>query len=362
MSAVVNARDVLLQAASPRLAGVSLTTNVTVNTVNLADSAVTTVKVNDGAVTTAKVADNAVTTAKIVDAAISTVKFATGIEPVSIVSSLPSATGYTGPKAVFNTTDKKLYRYDSATPAWTAAVPAVDVTGQITTTQITDNSVTTGKVAANAITATQIATDAVTANKIQAGAVVAGKIAANAIVADDGVIGNAAIKTAQIADANITTAKITDLNVSTLKIADNAATVPVSAFTLASVTVPASPTTANAISAAITVPTGTPIVIMATCNGVLNGETTTGLNFSIVYELVRDGVTVLSTAFTHDFSKLLAHSGGVMTIPMALAYIATAADASSHTYALRVKYTGSVSAGATVYVTNSSITLMGAKK
>jgi predicted phage tail protein len=60
-------------------------------------------------------------------------KFATGIEPVGIVSSLPSVTGYTGPKVVlFN---GKIYKLVSG--AWTSATDVADVVGNFTPAQIT---------------------------------------------------------------------------------------------------------------------------------------------------------------------------------------------------------------------------------
>jgi hypothetical protein len=176
--------------------------------------------------------------------------FASGIEPVGVVSSLPTVTGYEGPQVVILTTDGKLYRlvsgqWTSSVPTvdlegtlganlfsdtlrpvervtslpttnltqgrivllttdnklyrytgnvWTSAVPATDVTGQITGTQITDNAITTSKIAANQITGAKIvagqidtrelAANAVTADKIEAGAVVAGKIATDAVTAN----------------------------------------------------------------------------------------------------------------------------------------------------------------------------------
>lgn len=179
-----------------------------------------------------------------------------GMELVGIVNALPNPVGYTGPKAVLLTTDGKLYRYSAG--AWTTAVPAVDVTGQmtnaqiadlaaakltgqITQTQITDSSistsklaataVTTDKLAATAVTADKIAANAVTAEKIAAAVVSAEKIAANAITTDKldanavtaGKIAAAAItaaaiganeviaNTANIADGIITSAKIASL-------------------------------------------------------------------------------------------------------------------------------------------------------
>lgn len=63
--------------------------------------------------------------------------FAAGIEPVSIVTSLPSASGYTGPKVVFLTTDGKLYRYASG--AWTTAVATGDLTGTLSSSQFSNS-------------------------------------------------------------------------------------------------------------------------------------------------------------------------------------------------------------------------------
>ena len=120
---------------------------------------------------------------QIADAAISTAKFAAGIQPVGIVGALPNPAGYAGPSTVLLTTDGKLYRYFSG--AWTAAVPAVDLAGAITTTQITDNAITTAKIAAGAITATQIAAGTITASQIAANTITAGQIAAGAVTASE---------------------------------------------------------------------------------------------------------------------------------------------------------------------------------
>lgn len=135
---------------------------------------------------------------------------ASTIKAIEIVAALPTLPDASYPQGavVFLTSDNKLYRSTGA--AWTSVVPTTDLTGQVTTTQITDNAITTAKVAANAITA----------NELAANSVIAGKIAAAAIVAGDGVISNAAIATAQIQDAAITNAKIGLLAVDTANIAN----------------------------------------------------------------------------------------------------------------------------------------------
>ena len=192
------------------------------------------------------------------------------VKEVGIVASLPTTGDYIG-EVVFLTTDSQLYRWTGT--SWTTAVPAVNVTGQltdsqlaaisaakltgqITETQITDDAITTPKIAAgavntaelaagavttatlaaNAVTAAQIAAGTVTATEIAGNTITGNKIVANTITGgllntagiittaaqiDDGVIENAAI-----ANAAITTAKINDANVTTLKIADNAVTIP----------------------------------------------------------------------------------------------------------------------------------------
>lgn len=191
-----------------------------------------------------------------------------GLTMVEIVNTLPVSGNFDG-RTVFLTTDKKLYRYNATAGAFQASVAAVDLTGQITGTQITDNAITTIKLAALSITAEKIASNAITTEKLAANAVTAGVIAAGAItaaaigtneiiaytanIADaiitgakiaDATIGtakiadaaivaakiaDAAIESAKIADAAITNAKIGDLQVTTLKIGDNAVTVPISA-------------------------------------------------------------------------------------------------------------------------------------
>ena len=64
---------------------------------------------------------------------ITAASFAAGVEPVSVVTSLPSPTGYTGPNFVFNTGDSppKIYRYDSSVPEFTSLVNTSDLTGTL---------------------------------------------------------------------------------------------------------------------------------------------------------------------------------------------------------------------------------------
>jgi len=62
---------------------------------------------------------------------ITAASFASGVEPISAVTSLPSPTGYTGPSIVFLTSDKKLYRYNSSVPEFTTLVNTTDLSGTL---------------------------------------------------------------------------------------------------------------------------------------------------------------------------------------------------------------------------------------
>jgi hypothetical protein len=202
--------------------------------------------------------------------------FASGIEPVGIVSSLPSPTGYTGAKVVFNTADNKLYRYTGT--AWIASVPAADVEGALAAANFPSNlrpieivatlpstgnfegrqayltsdnklyrydgtqwtakintvdlegTITSLQIANDAVTNTKIAVDAIQGDVIAAGAITAAKILDGAIselkLADDAVttakLANSAV-TADIVAANaITATNIQDGAISEIKLSNNA--------------------------------------------------------------------------------------------------------------------------------------------
>jgi hypothetical protein len=124
--------------------------------------------------------------------------FAADIRPVEIVAALPTSGNFAG-RMAYLTTDGKLYRHagsPSGVGGWSASVPATDLTGQITTTQISNNAISTPKIEAGAITTAKIDTGAVTADTIAANAITAGKVAAGAI------------STAQLAAGGVTAAKI----------------------------------------------------------------------------------------------------------------------------------------------------------
>lgn len=126
-------------------------------------------------------------------------KFASGLEPVTVVSGSTLPTAKSTSVIVFG---GKLYRWNGS--AYVASVLTTDISGTITSTQIEDGAISTPKLAANAVTASKIAADAVTADKIAANAVTTAKLAAGAVTAD------------QIAAGAITASKLTVADYSNL--------------------------------------------------------------------------------------------------------------------------------------------------
>jgi hypothetical protein len=118
----------------------------------------------------------------IADAQLNFAKFAQGIEPVGMVDTLPTPAGYTGPRTVMLTGDGKLYRL--VANAWTAAVAAGDVAGQLAAHQIAADAIVAGKIAVGAVSAREIAAEAINADKIAAGAILADHITANSVRAN----------------------------------------------------------------------------------------------------------------------------------------------------------------------------------
>lgn len=122
----------------------------------------------------------AVTAAKLAAQAVDLTKFASGIEPVSIVTSGPLPTTLSTQTIFYGA---KLYRWNGT--AYVASVPTTDLTGQITTTQITDGAITTPKMTANSISGDRIQAGTLDASKIVADSITAGQIAAGAISATE---------------------------------------------------------------------------------------------------------------------------------------------------------------------------------
>lgn len=170
-----------------------------------------------------------------------------------IVSSLPSTDLFEG-RVVYLTTDDKLYRYTGG--AWTAAVPATDITGtladsqiaavaaskvtgqltnsqleaiaaakltgQITGTQITDGAITTAKIAAGSVTTNEIAANTITAGDIASGTITATQIAAGTITGAK--IAAGTIEAGNIASGTITAGNIAANAITSSQLASNAVT------------------------------------------------------------------------------------------------------------------------------------------
>ena len=226
-------------------------------------------------------------------------KFASSIEPVGVVSSVP---GVYSTNTIFNTTSGLLMQWNGSayvgmiagsvpaagvgvglTSSQIASVAAATMTGQITTTQIANNAITTplinagavvsssiaagtitagniasntitsSQIAANTITSSQIAANTITAGQIQAGAisatelaagaVTAGKIAANAVTA--GTIAASSISTGSFVAGSILAADIAAATITGTQISAGSIT----GTNIAANTITASNITANTITA-----------------------------------------------------------------------------------------------------------------
>lgn len=111
--------------------------------------------------------NNAKYVAGVVGSYITQLSFASGLQPVNIVASLPSlpSGNYPDGSLVVLTSDHKLYRNSSS--AWTKAVDGADLIA---------NSITAGSISVGAINASAIAAGAITSAAISAGAVLASNI------------------------------------------------------------------------------------------------------------------------------------------------------------------------------------------
>lgn len=148
-------------------------TSVVAQSADIADNSIGSDELADDAVGTDQIADDAVTADQIADGSVELTAFASGIQPVQVVSTLPS-TASQGDMA-FLTTDNKLYRYNGS--AWTVAVDGGDVsTGTLPAASIVANSITAGQIAAGAISTDELAANAVTAAKITAGTITFDKL------------------------------------------------------------------------------------------------------------------------------------------------------------------------------------------
>jgi len=106
--------------------------------------------------------------------------FPQGLRPVEIVSVLPTTGNFDG-RQCYLTSDKKLYRFDGT--AFVSSVSAVDISGSITQSQLGVDSVTSAQIAANAVLTSSIDGNAITNALIATDAVNSDSIAANSVTA-----------------------------------------------------------------------------------------------------------------------------------------------------------------------------------
>jgi len=111
---------------------------------------------------------SAITSTDIPAGAVDLTKFAAGIEPVSVVSSVPGALTT---KTIVNTANGKLYRWNGS--AYVADVASTDITGLLSDSQLAE--IAAAKISGQ-ITGTQITDSAITTPKIAAGSIVASKM------------------------------------------------------------------------------------------------------------------------------------------------------------------------------------------
>jgi hypothetical protein len=146
--------------------------------------------------------------------------------------------------------------------------------------------------------------------------------------------------------------------VDTINIAGNAVTVPELSVYSGYHTVTNSYTTPASVS--LTVPTGTDIQVSV--SGVAGCLFTgVGAGFYIVYEIVKDGVIVWY-GLSHEIMDFSDFGGYAVSIPISGTILDTAADGSSHTYALRLKYFGTVGGAGAVSVLNPAIVALAVKR
>jgi len=317
----------------------------------IADDAVGSDQIANDAVGSDQIADDAVGSDQIATGAVDIAAFASGIQPVQVVSTLPS-TANQGDMA-FLTTDNNLYRYNGS--EWTKAISLAEVSdsgalsalddidlsyvtdagalaqlstvgssqidddaitnakiavdaitsdviaaGAITTTTIADDAISTAKIAAGAITAGEIAANTITATEIAAGAVTATEIAADTITANE--IATGAISADEIAAGAITTAAIAAGAVTADEIAANTVTAAqIAADTISSNEIASGAITTNELAA------GAVTANEIAANTITAGQIAAGAISTD--ELAANAVTAAKiSAGTISFDKLL---GGV---------------------------------------------------
>jgi hypothetical protein len=216
--------------------------NSAITSAKLADASVTGDKVTNVSITGAKLADNSITTAKIADGNVTSVKLADG----SITRS-KLAVGAIGEKSMIADgiiTGAKLATGSIGTSLLGVGSVTTEklASGAVTIDKVADSSVTTSKIADGSITNANMALNAVALSNIIAGSITGDKITPFSItgtnlldgtitaaklapgVINSSLIDASSITVDKIASGSIATSKLADLAVSTGKLAANSVT------------------------------------------------------------------------------------------------------------------------------------------
>ena len=305
-----------------------------------------------GQVSTTFLADNSVIAAKIADGTIAGTKFASGIKPVEVLGSLPSA-GTQG-RTVFLTSDNKLYRDTGS--AWTSVVPTTDLTGTVASGQIADSAITAAKIGDDAVTTAKIANDAVTNALIATDAVNQDSIVANAVTASE--IAAGTITTTQIASGTIVAGDIASGTITATQIAGSTITAneiagnTITAGQIASGAISTDELAANAITSA-KIASGT-IVAGDIAAGAITAQSAILADAAVVTAKIADAA--ITTALINDAAITTAKIGSaaITNAKIANAAIDTAKVASLYAQSLSGDVSKSVSGtlGSTVTFAN----------
>lgn len=140
--------------------------NQSVGTSKLQVAAVTADVLANSSVIATKLADAAVTGTKLAAQAVDATKFAASIEPVRVVTALP-----TSRVSAYVTFNGEAYRWNGS--AYVKTVATAELTGQLIGSQIADLAIVASKIADGIITGTKLAADTIGANNLAANSVTA---------------------------------------------------------------------------------------------------------------------------------------------------------------------------------------------
>ena len=137
--------------------------DITAGTLNASRISVDGITIDTNGAGALIVANGGIGSTQLSDNAVTLTKFASGLQPVQVVSSLPG--GASEGDQAYLTTDNKLYRFNGS--SWIKTVDGADVSsGTLPASAIVANSITAGQIQAGAINVDELAANAVTADKV----------------------------------------------------------------------------------------------------------------------------------------------------------------------------------------------------